>query len=179
MAGWRPNRPASCECRRWDLLVAEGSGFGLRHIAVTRDTDKWSVAERWESTRLKPYFNDFVVHERHAFGFDGSILACVDVEDGSRKWKGGRYGHGQLLLLADQDLLLVLSERGELVTVAATPDRFEEVARHPGIEGKTWNHPALAGDILLVRNGEEAAAFRLAVQGGMTGHSAADPPRAR
>ena len=146
------------------LLVAEGSGFGLRHIAVTRDAGKWTVAERWESTRLKPYFNDFVVNGRHAFGFDGSILACIDIEDGSRKWKGGRYGHGQLLLLADQDLLLVLSERGELVTVAATPDRFEEVARHPGIEGKTWNHPALAGDILLVRNGEEAAAFRLALE---------------
>ena len=151
--------------REGGLLVAEGSGFGLRHIAVKEDAEKWSVAERWESTRLKPYFNDFVVHERYAFGFDGSILACIDIEDGSRKWKGGRYGHGQLLLLADQDLLLVLSERGELVTVAATPDRFEEVARHSGIEGKTWNHPALAGDILLVRNGEEAAAFRLALEG--------------
>ena len=150
--------------REGGLLVAEGSGFGLRHIAVKEDAEKWSVAERWESTRLKPYFNDFVVHERYAFGFDGSILACIDIEDGSRKWKGGRYGHGQLLLLADQDLLLVLSERGELVTVAATPDRFEEVARHSGIEGKTWNHPALAGDILLVRNGEEAAAFRLALE---------------
>ena len=150
--------------REGGLLVAEGSGFGLRHIAVKEDAEKWSVAERWESTRLKPYFNDFVVHERYAFGFDGSILACIDIEDGSRKWKGGRYGHGQLLLLADQDLLLVLSERGELVTVAATPGRFEEVARHPGIEGRTWNHPALAGDILLVRNGEEAAAFRLALE---------------
>ena len=146
------------------LLVPEGNGFSLRHIAVTRGAGRWGVAERWESTRLKPYFNDFVVHERHAFGFDGSILACIDIEDGSRKWKGGRYGHGQLLLLADQDLLLVLSERGELVTVAATPDRFEEVARHPGLEGKTWNHPALAGDILLARNGEEAAAFRLALE---------------
>lgn len=146
------------------LLVADGSGFSLRRIAVTRDVGKWSVAERWESTRLKPYFNDFVVHEGHAFGFDGSILACIDIEDGSRKWKGGRYGHGQLLLLADQDLLLVLSERGELVIVAATPDRFEEIARHPGIEGKTWNHPALAGDILLARNNEEAAAFRLTLE---------------
>ena len=152
------------EAREGGLLVPEGNGFGLRHIAVTRGAGKWGVAERWESTRLKPYFNDFVVHERHAFGFDGSILACIDIEDGSRKWKGGRYGHGQLLLLADQDLLLVLSERGELVTVAATPDRFEEVARHPGIEGKTWNHPALAGDILLARNSEEAAAFRLGLE---------------
>ena len=150
--------------REGGLLIPDGSGFSLRHIAVTRRTGKWSVAERWESTRLKPYFNDFVVHAGHAFGFDGSILACIDIEDGSRKWKGGRYGHGQLVLLADQDLLLILSERGELVTVAATPDRFEEVARHPGIEGKTWNHPALAGDILLARNGEEAAAFRLALE---------------
>ena len=149
--------------REGGLLVVEGSGFSLRRIAVTRDDGKWNVAERWESTRLKPYFNDFVVHERHAFGFDGSILACIDLDDGRRKWKGGRYGHGQLLLLADQDLLLVMSERGELVTVAATPDRFEEIARHPGIEGKTWNHPALAGDILLARNSEEAAAFRLAL----------------
>ena len=150
--------------REGGLLVAEGNGFGLRRIAVTRDAGAWSVEERWESTRLKPYFNDFVVHDRHAFGFDGSILACIDIEDGSRKWKGGRYGHGQLLLLADQDLLLVLSERGELVTVAATHDRFEEVARHPGIEGKTWNHPALAGDVLLARNSAEMAAYRLALE---------------
>ena len=150
--------------REGGLLVVEGSGFSLRRIAVTRDDGKWNVAERWESTRLKPYFNDFVVHERHAFGFDGSILACIDLDDGRRKWKGGRYGHGQLLLLADQDLLLVMSESGELVTVAATPDRFEEIARHPGIEGKTWNHPALAGDILLARNSEVAAAFQLALE---------------
>ena len=150
--------------REGSLLVADGSGFSLRHITVTRNAGKWSVAESWESTRLKPYFNDFVVHEGHAFGFDGSILACINVEDGSRKWKGGRYGHGQLLLLADQDLLLVLSERGELVTVAATPDRFEEIARHPGVDGKTWNHPALVGDILLARNSEQAAAFRLSVE---------------
>ena len=146
------------------VLVAEGHGFGLRRIAVTRDAGEWSVAERWQSTRLKPYFSDFVVHDRHAFGFDGSILACIDIEDGSRKWKGARYGHGQLLLLADQDLLLVRSERGELVTVAATPDRFEEIARHPGIEGKTWNHPALAGDVRLARNSGEVAALQLALE---------------
>jgi outer membrane protein assembly factor BamB len=114
---------------------------------------------------LKPYFNDFVVHEGHAFGFDGSILACIGLADGMRKWKGGRYGHGQLVLLPDQNLLLVLSEDGELALVSATPDQFAEVARVPGIDGKTWNHPVLVGDVLLVRNGEEMAAFRLSLAG--------------
>ena len=105
------------------------------------------------------------MHKGHAFGFDGSILACIDLADGKRKWKGGRYGNGQLVLLADQGLLLVVSEKGELALVAATPDQFTELARLPAIEGKNWNHPVLVGDILLLRNGEEMAAFRLPLAG--------------
>ena len=147
-----------------DLLIAAGDamgGLGIRRIAVTHGTKGWNVEDRWVSRGLKPYFNDFVVHKGHAYGFDGSILASIDLTDGSRKWKGGRYGSGQLMLLPDQDLLLVLSEEGELALVSATPDKFTEVARVPAITGKTWNHPALIGSVLLVRNGEEMAAFRL------------------
>ena len=152
-----------------DLLIGSGSGLaantGMLRVTVAHEPGGWIVKERWTSAGLKPYFNDFVVHQGHAFGFDGSILACLDLEDGKRKWKGGRYGHGQLVLLPDQNLLLVLSEDGELALVSATPDKFTEIARVPAIEGKTWNHPVLVGDVLLVRNGEEMAAFRLSLAG--------------
>jgi hypothetical protein len=140
-------------------------GIGVRRIGVTRGSGGWAVQERWTSRGLKPYFNDLVVHNGHAFGFDGSILACIDLGDGTRKWKGGRYGHGQMVLLPDQDLLLVLSEDGELALVQATSDKFTELARVPALDGKTWNHPVLAGDLLFVRNGEEMAAYRLSLAG--------------
>jgi outer membrane protein assembly factor BamB len=151
-----------------DILISTGGataggGIGTRRLALTHGPGGWTVQERWTSTGLKPYFNDLVVHHNHAFGFDGSMLACIDLQDGKRKWKDGRYGNGQLVLFPDQDLLLVLSEKGELALVGATPDQFKERARFPAIQGKTWNHPALSGDVLLVRNGEEMAAFRLSL----------------
>jgi outer membrane protein assembly factor BamB len=153
-----------------DILIGSGSGMsgagaGVCCISVAHGPDGWTAQERWTSTGLKPYFNDFVVHKGYAFGFDGTILACIDLADGKRKWKGGRYGHGQLILLLDQGLLLVLSEKGGLALVAATPEQFRELARFPAIEGKTWSHPVLAGEVLLARNSEEMAAFRLPLAG--------------
>ena len=148
-----------------DLLISTSDAMGgisTRRLAVAHGAGGWTIEERWTSRGLKPFFNDFVVHQGHAIGLDGRILACIDLEDGERKWKGGRYG-GQLLLLPEQDLLLVLSEEGELALVAASADQFTELAPFPAIEGKTWNHPALVGNVLLVRNGEEMAAFRLSL----------------
>ncbi len=150
------------------LLITSGDamgGVGMRRIAVVHGPAGWTPEERWTSAGLKPSFNDSVVHNGYVFGFDGGILACLDVKDGTRKWKGGRYGQGQLVLLRDQDLLLVISEEGQLALVKAAPDQFTELAHFPALEGKTWNHPVLAGDRLLVRNGNEMVAFRLSLVG--------------
>ncbi len=145
-----------------DLLISVNERGGMRRLTATLTDTGWSIQERWTSARIKPYFNDSVVHNGYIYGFDGPTLACIDAKDGVRMWKGGRYGRGQFVLLADQDLLLVISEKGELALVNAIPEQFTELARVPAITGKTWNHPVLVDDILLIRNGQEMAAFRLA-----------------
>ncbi|HEX4952067.1 MAG TPA: PQQ-binding-like beta-propeller repeat protein [Thermoanaerobaculia bacterium] len=151
-----------------DVLLASSDsagGTGTRRVALAHDGAGWRAEERWTTMGLKPYFNDLVVHRGHAYGFDGRILSAIDLADGQRKWKGGRYGHGQMLLLPEQDLILVQAEDGDVALVKASPEGFTEIARVPAIQGKTWNHPVLVGDLLLVRNSEEMAAFRLAVGG--------------
>ncbi|MBU8891589.1 MAG: PQQ-like beta-propeller repeat protein [Bacteroidales bacterium] len=143
-----------------DILISEGYKKAMHRITVSNNSGDWTIEKRWTTTKIRNDFNDFVIHKGHIYGFDGFSINCIDIKDGSRKWKRGRYG-GQIILLADQDLLLVLTEKGELVLVEATPEQLVEHARLPAIEGKTWNHPVLVNDILLVRNTQEMVAFKL------------------
>lgn len=142
-----------------DLLIT-GEKNRVRRLRITKDPDGWQVSEQWTAEGIRFNFNDLVVHKGHFYGFDGPSLACFSLEDGRRLWKGERY-QGWLLLLKDQDLLLVLSEKGELALVPASPDRFDELSRISVLEGKTWNHPVVTGRVFLARNAMEMTAYRL------------------
>lgn len=146
-----------------DMLISEGYKKGIHRINVSNKSGEWTINDMWMTTKIRPDFNDFVVHKGYLYGFEGLSLTCIDLKDGNRKWKSGRDG-GQVLLLEDQDLLLLTSEKGELVLVEANPGKFNELARIQAIEGKTWNHPAMADDILLVRNTQEMVAYKLNLQ---------------
>ena len=143
------------------LLVSTGQGVGTRRLDLRRDGLGIQAEERWTSRSMKPDFNDYAVHRGALYGFDPNILASVDLETGERNWKGGRYGAGQLLLLPDADQLLVVSEKGEIVLVRASPEAHEELTRTKVFEAKTWNHPVLVGDRLYLRNAEEAVALEM------------------
>jgi outer membrane protein assembly factor BamB len=147
-----------------ELLLA-GEYNSIRRIKVLYSQSNWAVNELWKSEEMILNFNDIVIHKGYAYGFDGPKIACTDLKDGKCIWRGKPY-RGWLLLLADQDLLLVLTEKGDLALVEAIPGHFKEVARMPAIKGKTWNHPVLVGDVLVVRNNFEMAAFRLPLAGG-------------
>ena len=143
------------------ILLANSLGEGTKRLSVTREGESWSIKEQWSSSDMKPDFNDFVEHQGSLYGFDGNIFACVDLATGKRQWKKGRYGNGQVLLLCDAGQMLVTSEKGELVLLKADSGKMVELAKFQAIEGKTWNHSVVVGNLVFMRNAEEAACYEL------------------
>jgi outer membrane protein assembly factor BamB len=142
------------------VIFSSGYGRGSDLIELSRDTAGGLSARRvWKSIRMKSKFAHLYVRDGCLFGLDDGMLACVDTSNGSQRWKEGRHGHGQGLLVGE--LYLLMAESGELVLLRPTPDAPNELARFRVFSAKTWNPIALAGDLLLVRNDQEAACLRL------------------
>ena len=145
-----------------ELVLPTGYGEGTQRIRVEAQGDGYATTTLWQSRYLKPYFNDAVCFNGHCYGFDGRIFTCISLEDGERRWKGGRYGHGQAVGLPAMDAVLVIAESGDLVLVAADPTELRELARvDEALHGKTWNHPVITQGKLLLRNAEEMVAYEL------------------
>ncbi|HLJ09585.1 MAG TPA: PQQ-binding-like beta-propeller repeat protein, partial [Planctomycetaceae bacterium] len=145
------------------ILFDAGPDAGTTLVSLAGDGTSWTSTKRWVSRQLKPSFNDFVIHDRAMYGFDGRVFTCLDLETGKRRWKEGRYGSGQVLLLEDQPLLVVITDEGQVVLVAANPEEHKELGRFQAVEGKTWNHPAIAHGRLYIRNAAEIACYELPV----------------
>ncbi len=143
------------------ILLPTGMNAGTRAIRVTKANGQLAAEELWTSRNLKPDFTDIVTHQGYAYGIDAGIFTCIDLKNGQRKWKGGRYGQAQSLLLENSGLILVAAEPGQVVLLAADPNEHVEVASFKALEGKTWNHPVVVGDRLYIRNSQAAAAYQL------------------
>jgi outer membrane protein assembly factor BamB len=141
------------------FFISAGYGKGAALVELSGSGKTFTTKAVWENINLKTKFNSPVIANGHAYGLDEGILTCVDLATGERKWKGGRYGYGQVLLASNH--LIVTTDAGDIVLVKADPAGYAEVARFNALSGKTWNVPALANGRLLVRNGNEMAAYNL------------------
>jgi outer membrane protein assembly factor BamB len=145
------------------VFLSAGYGAGCTLLEVKPGPDGKLLANPlWKNLRMKTQFNSVAAHDGFLYGLDDGLLACVEISTGERKWKGGRYGSGQTLLV--DDLAIVQSESGAVALAEAQPGGFMELGRIPALSAKTWNHPTLAGRYLLVRNSEEAVCYELPLQ---------------
>jgi outer membrane protein assembly factor BamB len=144
------------------FFISSGYGKGAALVEVSGGGKSFTARAVWENVNMKNKFNSSVLHQGYIYGLDEGILTCLDVNTGQRKWKGGRYGYGQVLLASGH--LIVMTDAGELVLVRAVPDQLSEVARFSALQGKTWNYPAMSNGLLFVRNATEMAAYNIAAR---------------
>jgi outer membrane protein assembly factor BamB len=142
------------------VLVSVGYGKGTFLIGVGQDSSgHWTNGVVWKSIRLKSKFANLHAEGDTLYGLDDGALVALDLANGALRWKERRYGHGQLLWVGGR--LLIGAENGEMALVEVNPSRMQELGRFQALSGKTWNPPALAGSLLVLRNDREAVCFRL------------------
>lgn len=142
------------------VFLSSGYGVGCLMLQIKAlSGGKLAVTELWRGRTMKNQFNSCAGRDGFIYGLDDGFLACIESATGERRWKDGRFGSGQSLLV--DDLILVQSEPGSVVLARARPDAYEELGRLAALDGKTWNHPTLAGRLLLVRNDQQAACYEL------------------
>jgi outer membrane protein assembly factor BamB len=142
------------------VFVSKGYGLGSALLQLRNDGSSFAVEPLWESRRvMKTKFTNPVIIGEYVYGLSDGVLECVELESGQSKWRGGRYGHGQVLGVGAH--LLVLGEYGALMLVEASPDKFRELGKIQALEGKTWNNPCLVGKRLVLRNGAQAVCYDL------------------
>ena len=176
---WQHPWPSGTECIAQPVplpedrvFVSSAYGIGCKLFQIARDEDNELRATLvWETPRLKAKFTNVIHRDGYIYGLDDGVLVCLDLANGQRKWKRGRYGHGQVILVDNPDeigdqsgLLLVSAESGDVLLVEVDPNKSREIARFPMLASKTWNNPALAGQYLLVRNDREAACYELPLE---------------
>lgn len=145
------------------VFISKGYDEGSAVFRVAELGGEYRTETVWKERRsLQTKFTNAVLVDGYGYGLSDGILQCVDLATGRKRWTGGRYGHGQLLIAGD--VILVQTEQtGELVMVAVDPKKHRELGRFKtlGTQSQAWNNLCLTGNKLLLRNADEAMCVEL------------------
>ena len=106
----------------------------------------------WQTRAMKNHFSTCILHNGFLYGNDDNTLRCMEWATGKECWALRGVDKGGLILAGNQ--LVVMGGRGELILLAADPNKLTEQARATVLSGTCWTHPVLANGVLYVRNQE-------------------------
>lgn len=112
-----------------------------------------------KGSSMKNDYSSSVYHDGCIYGFHTATLQCISLETGEKKWTKRGFGKGSLIRVNDQ--LLVLSDKGKLIQIKATPEAYQEMGSFQAIQGKSWTAPSYEKGKLYVRNLTEMACYDL------------------
>jgi outer membrane protein assembly factor BamB len=134
-----------------------GTGGGLLDLTVRDGTV--NAKEVYFTSEMQNHHGGVVLVGGHLYGFNNSILTCLDFATGRMMWRDRSVGKGSLTY-ADGNLYL-LSENNVAGLAEATSAGYREKGRFQipdrGLPG--WAHPVVSGGRLYLRNQNALAAY--------------------
>ncbi|MEM6259339.1 MAG: PQQ-binding-like beta-propeller repeat protein [Planctomycetota bacterium] len=105
----------------------------------------------WENKNLKNQMCTSIFKDGYLYGFDSSQLTCIDAETGREMWSQRGLGRGTVIMAGET--LIVLSDKGEVLTVPASPRGYRPISKVEVIDGDDtiWTSPTLANGMLYIR----------------------------
>jgi outer membrane protein assembly factor BamB len=155
---WRYPWKTGWDVNAADPIISGGKIFissGYNHGGALLDVSGGKPKLLWENKNMRNHFNSCVLLAGFLYGFDGdagqetTTLKCLELLSGTVKW-AEKIGIGGLM--AADGKLIVLSEKGELMVVEATPEKFKSISRAQALDGKCWTTPVLANGNIFCRN---------------------------
>jgi len=117
------------------------------------------VTEVFNNTTMKNHFSSSCYNDGYIYGFSNATLRCISAESGETMWSKRGLGKGSLIRIGDN--LLVLSDKGVLKTISATPEVYTEKSSVQAIDGKSWTAPSYSNGYIFLRNLQEIASYKL------------------
>jgi len=141
-----------------DSIFTTAYGGGSQLLGIKRQADGFQAETVWK-TPLQGYMSTPVVIDGHAYlHLRNQRFTCVELATGKQKWTTQPYGQ-YWSLVAQHDRILALDQRGELLLIRATPDKFELLDSRKVSEQETWGHLAVSGDQVFVRELKRISAY--------------------
>ncbi len=147
-----------------DRLYYSGLDQGLHAVRLSRAAGSWGAEPIWSLRDVSLYMSSPVLDDGVLFGLShlrkGQLFA-VDAATGKVTWKSpGRQAENAAVLWVG-GAWLVLTDAGELEVLERQGDRFVTLASYDVADTPTWAHPALSGDLILVKARSSLSAWRV------------------
>ena len=155
---WQYPWPTPFRVNSADLIVTNGrlfvsSGYGYGSALLDISSDKPSPV--YQNKLMRNHFHTCMLIDGYLYGIDGDQqrpegLKCMELASGQVRWHAPQVRYGGLI--AAEGRLIIVTETGELVIAAASPEKYEELARFKVLDGVCWTAPSLSDGRLYVRS---------------------------
>ncbi|MCA9062384.1 MAG: PQQ-binding-like beta-propeller repeat protein [Planctomycetaceae bacterium] len=128
-------------------------------FGVSRSDGDFTCAESWNNNAQGYMSTPVVIGDYAYLHLQNQRFTCIDLRTGERTWTSATFGK-YCSMVANNDLILALDERGVLLLLRANPKEFELLDERKVSDDESWAHIAVSGEDVIVRELNAVSVFR-------------------